>query len=305
MLEKELKSRVLVSIAISPVILLVALPNINAPLYIGFVYIFFILLTSVILFEIFRMFESKYFYIPKFKKMLFIVFSIGSVVVLSSASLISASSESFIVDLGSIFTVFLSAFVAMVFLNLVISSLNTLKHNYLIVDSIFSTLSLYIVILLGSMLSLKLIDIENNTFFLAFSMGVGWFSEAGGLIIGRLIGRVKLSFLASPNKTLEGTIGMFVFGIAGGLIFKLITELIGYQSHIFIKSYWEALVISILVVVFCIFGDIIESLIKRFFDYKDSSNILQPLGGVFDVFDGVMFASFGVIMYYFAFVSVN
>lgn len=37
--------------------------------------------------------------------------------------------------------------------------------------------------------------------------------------------------------------------------------------------------------------------IQEIFEFKDSSNILLSLGGIFDVFDGVMLASFGVMIY--------
>ncbi len=305
MIQEELKERILISIIISPIIILIALPTLNIPIYISFVYIFFISLALVLLFEVIRMFESKHFYIPKIKKLIFITFTTLSIITLSSLSLTGKISEntqlqfSTFSDISSVFIIFSTLIIITLLINLTISSLNISKHNYLQADSIFFTISLYISIGISSMLILKLIDIDKKTFFLSFSLGVGWFSEAGGLIVGKLIGKTKLSFLASPNKTLEGSIAMIIFGIIGGIIFKSILTLFEYQNTFFISSYTETLVLSIIVTVFCFIGDIIESLVKRLFEAKDSSNVLLSLGGLFDVFDGVMFASFGVMLYYF------
>jgi len=301
---KELKERILVSILISPLIILIALPNLQIPIYLGFVYLFFIALSLIILFEVIRMFESKYYYIPKLKKTIAILYIIVSTITLSSISIVEKKlfitfSEKILInnDIGSISTIIFSLITLTLILILSTSSINISKQNYLLSDSILLTTSLYISITISSMLVLKLIDIDNNTFFLAFVLGVGWFSEAGALLIGKILGKTKLSFIASPNKTLEGTLGMVAFGILGGVIFKLILSSLGYENPLFIPSYNDTIILSIVIVILCFFGDIIESLYKRFFDFKDSSNILLSLGGIFDVFDGVMLASFGVMIY--------
>ncbi|MEN2998476.1 MAG: phosphatidate cytidylyltransferase [Brevinematia bacterium] len=309
MFSKELKERVLISSVLAPIILFVALPWFDSPLYFGSVYFFFIILALAIFFEIVKMFEKKYFYIPKFKKTTFVIFVTISIIVFSSISItdkfplqnLALGEEPTVRDFGSIAMIILSLFLSLLILNLSLSALNISKNNYLISDSILSVSSTYIVLSVGSMLTLKLIDISNKTFFLAFTLGVGWFSEAGALVIGKTLGRIKLLFLASPNKTLEGTIGMLVLGIIGGILFKFILDSVGYQSFIFIPSYTDAIILALVVVFLSFFGDIIESLMKRFFDTKDSGHIFLSLGGVFDVFDGVMLASFGVMLYYLVF----
>lgn len=306
MFAKELKERIITSLLIAPIVILIALPWISTPFYFGLVYLSFVLLSLILLFEIVVAFERKYFHIPKLKKAIFGTFLTLFTIVVSAISLIgkdvpsiTSFQESLIAsDINSMSTTFIVLFLTMVVVNLMMSSLNVTKQNYFLSDSILSIIVLYISISVGSMLAIKLIDIDNRTFFLAFTLGVCWFSEAGGLIIGKTLGRTKLSFLASPNKTLEGTLGMVVTGIVGGIVFKATLELFGYQSAIFIPSYWEAIVLSLVIVFFGFFGDIIESLMKRFFEIKDSSDLLSSLGGVFDVFDGVMFASVGVLIYY-------
>ncbi|MGB9621269.1 MAG: phosphatidate cytidylyltransferase [Brevinematia bacterium] len=299
MFNKELRERFFVSFLLSPIILIVALPNWNVNVYSVFLYLFFISLGLICLFEVIRMFESKYFYVPKIKKSLFVVFLLLFILVFSSVSVIEKGASAPLHDFSSIVVLLFSSFVLLVLINLFISSINISKNNYIFVDSVFSILSLYLGLGIGSMLALKLFDVENNTFFLSFVLGVSWFSELGGLLFGKLLGRFKLSFLSSPNKTLEGTLGMFVFALTGGVIFKLILSLLNYSNYLFIPTYQSAIVLATVVFAFDFMGDIIESLFKRFFDAKDSSNILLSLGGFFDVFDGAIMASFAVLIYIF------
>lgn len=301
MFNKEFGERLLVSILISPIILLVALPTWNTNIYNFFLYLFFISLSLICLFEVIRMFENKYFYIPKVKKILFILFLFLFVVFFSLISLVEKNPSLPLTNFSTIVIILFSLIALLVIINLLISSLNVSKYNYLIVDSIFAVLVIYLGLGIGSMLALKFIDIEKHTFFLPFVLGISWFSEMGGLFFGKFLGKVKLSFLSSPNKTLEGTLGMLIFAIVGGVIFKFVLSLLSYTNYLFLPTYGDAVVLAIIVFIFDFFGDIIESLFKRFFDVKDSSNILLSLGGVFDVFDGTIFASLGIVVYYFGF----
>ncbi|MGC8766951.1 MAG: hypothetical protein ACP5QP_04555, partial [Brevinematia bacterium] len=88
MFNKELRERFFVSFLLSPIILIVALPNWNVNVYSVFLHLFFISLGLICLFEVIRMFESKYFYVPKIKKSLFVVFLLLFILVFSSVSVI-------------------------------------------------------------------------------------------------------------------------------------------------------------------------------------------------------------------------
>ncbi len=298
MVQEELKERILYSLIISPFIIAFAIINFENTLFSVYVLSFILTLAITILFETFRMYENKFSVrIPKIKKFLFVALLL---MITTLASLLiedTKSSEKILKDLSTIsYLIMLSYFITLV-INLSISALKITKHNYLIVDTLFTNLSLYIGLTLGVMMALKFFDIYNNTYFVAFLLTVGWISEAGGMIIGKYFGKISLSFTASPRKTLEGTIGSFLSAILGGIIFKLILDLTGYQNHIFLENYISVIVLSSVIFVFDFFGDIIESLIKRYFDAKDSSNIFKALGGVFDIFDGIMLGSIGVLLY--------
>jgi phosphatidate cytidylyltransferase len=298
MVQEELKERILYSFLISPFIIAFALLNFENTLFSVYVFSFILTLATTILFETFRMYENKFsIRIPKIKKFLFIALLL---IITTLASLLlegEKSSDKILKDISTISYLTILSYFTTLILNLSISALKTTKHNYLIVDTLFTNLSLYIGLTLGVMMALKFFDIYNKTYFVAFLLAVGWISEAGGLIIGKYFGRIPLSFTASPKKTLEGTIGSLFFAILGGTIFKLILDLTGYQSHIFLENYTSVVVLASVIFVFDFFGDMIESLIKRYFDTKDSSNIFKALGGVFDIFDGVMLGSIGVLLY--------
>jgi len=107
-------------------------------------------------------------------------------------------------------------------------------------------------------------------------------SDIGAYFTGKAIGRTKFS-PTSPNKTLEGVAG----GILSGVI-------LGSSVGIYFVSIEKAVIISLLVSLASIFGDLFESYLKRKADVKDSGSILPGHGGVLDRVDGYLFG--GIVM---------
>lgn len=115
-----------------------------------------------------------------------------------------------------------------------------------------------------------------------------WINDTGAYLVGSFLGKHKLYEKISPNKTWEGTIGGIVLCIA--LSFAI--------AQIFPQlplKHW--LVISILVAVFGTLGDLVESMLKRMADVKDSGNIMPGHGGVLDRFDSLFFSAPFVFAY--------
>ena len=105
------------------------------------------------------------------------------------------------------------------------------------------------------------------------------FTDIGAYVVGKSMGKT-LFCETSPNKTLEGVVGGIVVATLSGLIVGL------YYVDISI-----ALLISFLVALSSIFGDLFESYLKREAGVKDSGNVIPGHGGVLDRIDGYLFGS--------------
>jgi phosphatidate cytidylyltransferase len=107
-----------------------------------------------------------------------------------------------------------------------------------------------------------------------------WATDGFALIGGRLFGKHKLAPRISPGKTVEGVfVGLFV-GFTLGLVISQIGGL----------PLLPALVGNLIVSIFTILGDLLESWIKRVFGAKDSGSILPGHGGMLDRIDGLLVA---------------
>tara|TARA_R110002073_G_scaffold14998_1_gene60093 strand:+ start:12630 stop:13424 length:795 start_codon:yes stop_codon:yes gene_type:complete len=108
-----------------------------------------------------------------------------------------------------------------------------------------------------------------------------WTSDTFAYIVGSTIGRTKLYEKISPNKTIEGAFG--------GLVAALVASYI-LARYIPVLTTLSWLIIGLIVVVFGILGDLIESKFKREAQVKDSSNFIPGHGGFLDRLDSLIFA---------------
>jgi len=108
-----------------------------------------------------------------------------------------------------------------------------------------------------------------------------WSSDTFAYLTGRAFGKTPLAPNISPKKTWEGSIGGAICTV--GISFALF-KLFGYYNI----YQWVGL--SIIIVVFGTFGDLIESKFKRVLGVKDSGTILPGHGGILDRFDSLLFA---------------
>jgi len=113
--------------------------------------------------------------------------------------------------------------------------------------------------------------------------------DSGAYLVGKTIGKYKLAPTLSPNKTLEGSIGGFVFSILGMLILWLLhiyyfTEFLPKSTMLYYVKW--GIILSILSQL----GDLLESRWKREAGIKDSGSIFPGHGGVLDRCDGMLFS---------------
>jgi len=123
---------------------------------------------------------------------------------------------------------------------------------------------------------------EYGVLSLLWLLAVVALTDIGAYVVGKSIGKTSFS-PTSPNKTLEGVFG----GIA-------IATVVGAFFGLYVVDFWTALIISLMVSVSSIFGDLFESSLKRSAGVKDSGNLLPGHGGVLDRIDGYLFG--GIVM---------
>lgn len=110
-----------------------------------------------------------------------------------------------------------------------------------------------------------------------------WANDTGAYLIGRAFGKNKLFERISPGKTWEG--------FAGGLLSALLAGLILFQYTGDVLPRWQWLSLGVLIAVAGTLGDLVESMLKRSLNVKDSGNLLPGHGGLLDRFDGLLVAA--------------
>ena len=105
-------------------------------------------------------------------------------------------------------------------------------------------------------------------------------SDIGAFVFGKAMGRHKMAPRVSPNKTWEGAIGNVVGAAAALAIFA-------YALPGALR--WElAILLPGLVAVGAVWGDLVESAIKREFAVKDAGAWLPGFGGLLDRIDSLL-----------------
>ncbi len=123
-------------------------------------------------------------------------------------------------------------------------------------------------------------------------------SDTAAFFVGRALGKHRLAPRISPGKTWEGAIA----GVFGAIILSLfftLPKLFTIPNPLYLQnfSYWQAILLGLLVSVFGQLGDLVESLLKRNMGVKESGKLIPGHGGFLDRIDSVVFA--GVVVYYY------
>ncbi len=113
-------------------------------------------------------------------------------------------------------------------------------------------------------------------------------ADTGAYFCGKSLGKTQLIKL-SPKKTVEGAVG--------GLISSILGALLCYKMFQWPGSVIGAAAMGTIVFVSSIFGDLIESVIKRDAGMKDASNLIPGHGGLLDRLDSYLFT--GACVYFF------
>ncbi|MGL4367368.1 MAG: phosphatidate cytidylyltransferase [Brevinemataceae bacterium] len=155
------------------------------------------------------------------------------------------------------------------------------------IENIGITLLMYItcVIIIPSMIILS--SLTPNASLIIILMAFSWVSDACGLFVGKLFGKHILAMLPSQSKTLEGYLGSMVFSILLGVCFYYLQGILRLP---FQWAMFKWITFGFLICLSSNFGDLTESLIKRWANTKDSGQMLPGMGGAFDALDSIIYS---------------
>ena len=123
-------------------------------------------------------------------------------------------------------------------------------------------------------------EYSNLKIYLLYSVLVAIVSDIGGFVCGKTFKGKKLTKI-SPNKTISGSIGSFIFS---SLLIPF------FYKNLIDETLLNLFLITIFISLISQLGDLFISFLKRKAKVKDTSDLLPGHGGVLDRIDGIVFA---------------
>jgi len=120
------------------------------------------------------------------------------------------------------------------------------------------------------------------------SLLILWASDTGAYAAGTLFGKHRLFERISPKKSWEGFWG-------GAALATAMTY--GLSLFFTTLSVTDWIVIDVIIVIGGTYGDLVESLLKRSIEIKDSGDSLPGHGGFLDRFDGLLISAPFIVAY--------
>jgi phosphatidate cytidylyltransferase len=116
---------------------------------------------------------------------------------------------------------------------------------------------------------------------------ITWTYDTLAYFGGSFLGRHHLFRRISPAKTVEGTVT--------GLVCAALAALMCKRFFAAFLGWYEALLVGLMIGIVAQVGDLVESILKRSTNTKDSSKLIPGHGGLLDRFDSLLFT--GPIFY--------
>jgi len=130
--------------------------------------------------------------------------------------------------------------------------------------------------------------------YIFFMCGTIWALDTVAYLVGSRFGRHKLFPSVSPRKSIEGA-------VAGFIVCIIVAAVFGYYAGFGLV---HSLILGALLGIVAQFSDLVESLIKRDAEVKDSSTLLPGHGGFLDRMDSFILTA-PVLYYYLVWVILK
>jgi len=121
-----------------------------------------------------------------------------------------------------------------------------------------------------------------------------WACDTAAYAVGLLFGRVRLHPVVSPKKSVEGSLG--------GLLAAVVVTWFLARLWLPAIPWYLTVLLGFGIGAFAEVGDLVESLLKRTSQAKDSATWIPGHGGVLDRFDSLFFTA--PLVYYFLVLAV-
>jgi len=149
----------------------------------------------------------------------------------------------------------------------------------------FTILGIVYVALPFSLLNYMAFPFNDQQFHSEIVLGIFvmiWANDTGAYLVGVNFGKHRLFERISPKKSWEGSFGGAITTLA-----------IAWVCSVFCNdlTLTQWFITGTIVVIFGSLGDLVESLLKRSINIKDSGNILPGHGGILDRFDAILLVS--------------
>lgn len=128
---------------------------------------------------------------------------------------------------------------------------------------------------------------SSGVFLILFAMFCAWMTDTFAYFSGKFLGKHKLCPNVSPNKTIEGAVGGVIGAVVMNLILFFVFDKFFFTVHTLV--WWQIIIISAVLSVVSMFGDLSASIIKRNHGIKDFGKIFPGHGGVMDRIDSCLF----------------
>ncbi|MCX6005221.1 MAG: phosphatidate cytidylyltransferase [Chloroflexi bacterium] len=153
------------------------------------------------------------------------------------------------------------------------------------------------ILYIGWMLSFYVLtrSLEDGKWWVFLIIACTALSDVFAYAVGSTVGKHSLASSISPGKTWEGSAG----GLAASILFALILG-VWFQLPL---NLWQLTIVGLIIGIFSLLGDLVESLLKRNMHTKDAGQLLPGHGGILDRIDSHLLIA--PVAYYLIFLVNN